>query len=201
MAEAIGTAEALTLANLSLVTHGYFIAEDDARQAIYERAMALGEQAVDLDPTDAESALRWGHAIGRYTKTIGSIKAFRQGYAGRIREAFEASLALDPDVAVAHISLGAWHVEGIKEGGFLARATLGASRKTGVAHYERGLELDPESKIVLYEYARGLLMLNERRNRDRAREMFERALELPPLNAADRLLDERTARKIAKLDG
>ena len=63
------------------------------------------------------------------------------------------------------------------------------------------MELDPESKVVVYEYARGLMMLNERKNRERAREMYVRALEIPPSNAADRLLNEKIARKIAKLDG
>ena len=69
--------------------------------------------------------------MGRYTQTIGVMKAFRQGFAARIREAFERALALDPDMAEAHISMGAWHVEGIKEGGFMARVTLGASKKVG----------------------------------------------------------------------
>ena len=55
--------------------------------------------------------------------------------------------------------------------------------------------------MVAYEYARGLLMQNERRNRERAREAYARALAIPARNAADRLLDEKTARKIAKLDG
>jgi len=200
IAEALGTAPGLTLANLSLVTHGYYVAEDAEKQGLYERAMALGESAVDLDPNDAEATLRWGHAMGRYTQTVGSVKAFRQGYAGRIREAFEAAPAIDPDLAEAHISVGAWHVEGIKDGGFMARVTFGASKQIGAEHYERGLELDPEAKVVVYEYARGLLMLNERKNRARAREMYERALDIPPTNAASRLLDEKILRKIAKLD-
>ena len=201
IAEALGTARGLTLANLSLVTHGYYIAEDAEKQALYERAMALGERAVELDPGDAEGTLRWGQAMGRYTQTIGVVKAFRQGYAGRIRDAFEAALAIDSDMAEAHISMGAWHAEGIKEGGFMARVTLGASKKTGAEHYERGFELDPESKVVVYEYARGLLMLNERRNRKRAREMYALALEIPSVSAANRLLDEKILRKMAKLDG
>ena len=46
MAEALGTAEALTLANFSLVNHGYYIAGDDEKQAVFERAMELGEKAV-----------------------------------------------------------------------------------------------------------------------------------------------------------
>ncbi len=201
MAEALGTSQALTLASAALTQHGYHIAERGEEQMYYERAMELGERAVGLDPDNAVGHLRWGQAMGRYAKTIGVVKAFRQGYGGRIREAFEAALALDPDMAEAHISLGVWHVEGIKEGGFMARMALGASRKTGTHHYERGLELDPESKTVVYEYARGLSMLNKRKNRSRAREAYTRALELPARNAADRLLDLKTESKLAKLGG
>ena len=201
MAEALGTVPGLALASRSLVAHAYYVAEQDDKLGLYERAVSLGEKAVGLDPDDAEGALRWGQAMGRYARTIGSMKAFRQGYAGRIREAFEMAVANAPDMAEAHVSLGAWHVEGIKQGGFLARTALGASRKTGAKHYERGLELGPESKLVVYEYGRGQLMLNERKNRERAREMFMRALDIPPANAAERLLDERIARKLAKLDG
>ena len=201
LGEAIGTSESLTLANVSLVTHGYFLAEDDEKQAYYVRAMELGDRAVQLDPDDAESTLRWAQAMGRYAQTIGSMKAARQGYAGKIREAIEAALALDPENAMAHVSLAAWHAEGIKEGGFMARALFGASRKRAEEHYERAFELDPESKSVVYEYARGLLLLSGRKNRDRALNLFASIAELPSVNAADRLLAERAVRKLAKLEG
>ena len=201
LAEATGTAQGLTLANLSLVTYGYFIADDAEKQGFYRRAMDLGERAVELDPGNAESVLRWGQAMGRYAPTLGIMKALRQGYFGRMRKAFETALSINPNLAEAHISLGAWHAEAVKEGGFMARATLGASKKTGAKHYELALELAPDSKAVGYEYARGLLLLNERGNRERAREMYQRALEIPSSTAVERLLDEKTARKLAKLEG
>ena len=200
IAGGLGTAQALTLANLSLVTYGYYLAEDDDEQGFYLRAMALGEQAVELDAGDAESNLRWAQAMGRYAQTIGNMRALREGYGGRIREGIEGALAFDPELAMAHISLAAWHAEGVKAG-FVARTVLGASRKKAREHYERGLELGPDQKDVVFEYARGLVVLDERKNREKARAMYLRAREIPALNASDRLLDERTLRKLAKLDG
>lgn len=199
IAETLNTAESLTLANVSLVTYGYYIAEDDEKQMFFVRAMELGERAVSLGPADALSHLRWGHAMGRYTQTIGKMTALQQGLAGRIRDAFERAIELAPDMAHAHSSMGNWHWEAVKEAGILARATLGASKKSGARHFEKALELDPESKIVLFNYGRGLLVLNKRKDRERAREILERSLNIPPLNAAERLLDEEISRKLAEL--
>ena len=201
IAEGLGTAQALTLANLSLVTYGYYLAEDDNKQGFYVRAMALGEKAAGLDPDDAESRLRWAQAMGRYAQTIGNMRALREGFAGRIRDGIEGALALDPEMAMAHISLAAWHAEGVKKGGLFARTVLGASKKKAREHYERGLALGPDEKDVAFEYASGLMVLDERKNTEQAREMYLRVREIPTLNAIDRLLDERTLRKLAKLDG
>ncbi len=201
LAEALGTAEALTFANLSLITHGYYIAEEDEKREFFERAMAFGEEAARLDPEDPEHLLYWSHAMGRYMKAVGVMKAARRGYGGEVRKLVEAALALDPDLALAHTTLGAWHVEGIKKGGFLARTIYGASKKIGREHFERAIELAPDSKMVLYECARGLLILNERKHRDRARDMFARALAIPALNAAERFLDQRIAKKLERLEG
>ncbi len=195
---ALDTPEGLTLANLSLVTYAYHFADDDQQREYYERAMSLGEEAVARDPDDAENFLRWAHAMGRYAKLIGVMKAARQGFAGRIRNALETAIELEPGSAMAHVGLAAWHAEAIKEGGFLARF-IGASKRTAEAHYEIAFELGPESKLLLYEYARGLVMLNKGRNLQRARSVYRQALELPSPTVPDRLLDRLIEKKLAKL--
>ena len=184
LAEGVGSAEALSLANLSLINHGYYIAAEDEKREIYERAMALGERAAALDPEDPESLLYWSHAMGRYMKQIGVLKAAGSGFVGKVRKLAEAALALDPEFALAHTTLGAWHAEGIKEGGFMARAVFKASKKKAREHFEQALELAPNTKAVVYEYGRGQLNLNKRKNRERALELFERALAIPAANAA-----------------
>ena len=94
--------------------------------------------------------LRWGQAMGRYAQTISTIKALREGYGKRIREEFETAIALDPILPKAHTSLASWHWEAIKKAGIVARATLGASKKTGAKHFEEALILAPQSKEVLF---------------------------------------------------
>ena len=201
LAQAIGTSEALTLANLSLVMHGFYIAPDDEQGEFFQRAIDLGERALRLDPSSPENLIRLGQAIGRYAVTLKAMKAIRGGYAGKIRKMFEEALALDPDNAIAHIGLAAWHAEMIEAAGFMARAMFGASKKRARTHYERAFELDPESKQVVFEYASGLLTLNERKNRDRARRLYNRVLEMPSVTAIDGFLDERATKKLAEIDG
>lgn len=201
LAEALETSQGLAFATLALVTHGYYVAEANDKREFYERGMVLGERAVRLDPSDAESSLRWAQAMGRYAKSIGGMKAARLGYAGKIRGALETALALEPQMAMAHVALAAWHAEAIKVGGILAGAIFGASKKTAAQHYERAFELAPDSRLVLYEYARGLLILNKRKNREKARGVYSRVLELPSTTVPDGLLDAQVAKKLAQLSG
>ena len=77
---------------------------------------------------------------------------------------------------------------------------LGATRKRANAYFERGLELGPDVKEVYFEYAYGLLALNPKRNRERARELLTQGLELPPKDAFERILHEKAVERLAGLD-
>ena len=77
---------------------------------------------------------------------------------------------------------------------------LAHPRKPVQKHFQKALELAPESKGVLFDYGRGLLIQNKRKNREQAREILMRALNIPPQNAFDRLLDEEAKRMLAESD-
>ena len=144
--------------------------------------MRIGEEAVRADPTNPEAHCQYAHAVGRYAQGVGTITAIRQGLAGKVRDALEAALEIDPDYPGAHLALGGWHAD-VAAAGFLARSMYGASREDAIRHYERAMELVPESKILLYEYGIRLPELDEERGAARAREMLERALGLPVRDA------------------
>lgn len=117
------------------------------------------------------------HAMGRYAQTIGPAKAISRGYVSKIRKSLEEALALDPEMAAAHLSLATWHAEAIAGAGLVARLTFGASKKRALSHYEKALLLAPDETVVYVEYANGLLHLNRKKNRERARELLARAIE------------------------
>ena len=201
LAEVLGTSDGYALAAESLAIHGYYIAGEADREALFHRAMELAEEAVKTDTSSPEAHFQAAHAMGRYAQTIGPAKAIGSGYVTKIRKSIEQALALDPEMAAAHLSLATWHAEAIAGAGLVARLTFGASRKRALSHYEKALLLAPDETVVYVEYANALLHLSRKRNRKRARELLARAIETPPKDAFDRLLHERAVAKLASLDG
>ncbi|MDD9983769.1 MAG: hypothetical protein OXU81_20835 [Gammaproteobacteria bacterium] len=199
--ETLGTSQGLALAAESLTIHAHFIASKDEKEALFQRAAELARQAVRADPGNADAHLQLAHAIGRHAQTVGSLEAANRGYAAGIREATEAALQLDPEMAAAHLSLGLWHAEIIGAvGSFLAYVTYGARARDAVASFERALELAPDSKAASLECALGLLALDENKYRERARRLLKRAIEIPTMDAYDRLLDDQALERLGALD-
>ena len=198
---AVGTSEGYALAAGSLAIHGYYFAPDDEAEALLEEATALARKAVHADPSNTDAYLRFVQAMGRHAQVIGSFEAINQGYAGKIREAAEKALELDPESAAAHAALGAWHAEVVAAAGsFIARITHGARESDALAHFEAALKHAPDTKFVNLEYALGLLVLDEDEYRGKARDFLKRAVELPAKDAYDRLLHKRAVERLKALD-
>lgn len=197
--EALNTSDGYALAAEALAIHGHYLAAEDTRTELLGRAMQMGQEAVRSDSENPAAHLQHAHAMGRYTQAVGTLKVKRE-YAGRVRAALERALFLEPGLAEAHLSLGAWHAEAIRGGGFMARVLFGASGNDALAHYRAALELAPDAKIVHAEYALGLLLLDRRRHLEEARSLLERARELPARHAHDRIVHDRVIAKLAELE-
>ena len=202
IAEALGTSEGYALATEAIAVYGHYLAPEEERQPLFDRAMQLGELAIAADSTNAEAHYQSAHAAGRYAQTLGSMTALRRGFGGRIRDYLEAALAIDPDYYRAHLALGGWHADVVDSAGrMMARITYGANRGEASTHFERALELMPESKVVLFEYALRLPLLEGREGRERAREMMLKAAEITPSDAYERLIHERLMAELEGLEG
>ena len=161
---------------------------------------APGEKC-GLVPEDPEAHFQLAHAVGRYAQSISPMKALREGYAGRSRAAIEAALRLDPDMVHARVSLGSWHADVVARAGrFIARTAYGATRKAAIENYERALELAPDDKIVLAEAARGLLALDRREHRVRARELLSSAVGMPSEDAFEQIIHKEAELRLATLE-
>jgi tetratricopeptide (TPR) repeat protein len=99
----------------------------------YAKSDALFRQVLEIDPRYAPA---WHGLASNFVNQAGNgLLPFSEGLV-RAREADEKALAIDPNYAAAHASLG-------------YTATLNNDFVTAAKHYERALALDPTDLIVL----------------------------------------------------
>ena len=201
VAEALGTSEGFALAAKSVTIHAYYISGDDEKDALFERALALAQEAIRADPDNPEAHMQSSHAMGRHGQTIGLMEAATKGYADKVREAVENALRLSPGLPEAELSMGMWHSDVVSTlGSFMADIMFGADEDEAIEFYERALESAPEEKIVPLEYALGLLALDDDDYRERARSLLQQAIALPVKDAYDDLIHRKAVETLAALD-
>ena len=201
IAEAAGTSQGFALATRALAVYGHYEAPEEDRKELFERALQLSEEAVRADSANPEAYFQSGHALGRYAQTIGVMTALRKGLGGKTREMFEATLALDPDHALAHLALGGWNADIVdRAGGLPARVMYGATKKKAIARFERALELAPELKVVLLDYALRLPKLDKKKGRARAKELLSKAVGLPVGDVYGGFVHDRAVAELAALE-
>ena len=196
LAEALGTSDGYALAAQSLAIHAHYFATDDEWEGLVDRAIEMSDEAIRADSTNAEAHYQAAHAVGRYAQGIGAFTALRQGLAGRIRERLDAAIRLDPYLWEARLALGGWHAD-IAAEGFIARRMYGGNRPAAVVLFEQALQMAPESRVVLYEYAIRLPDLDEENGEERAREMLDTAARLPIVDAYDGIIQELVLEAVA----
>lgn len=202
IAEAAGTSEGYALAARSLAVYGHYAAPEEEKKELFERALQLGEEAVRADTANPEGYFQSGHALGRYAQSIGTMKALRKGLGGKTRKMFEATLARDPDHALANLALGGWNADIVSRAGrMMARVMYGATRKKATVHFERALELAPESKVVLLDYALRLPKLAGKKGLERAKGLLKKAVGLPVGDVYGGFVHERAVDELKALEG
>jgi tetratricopeptide (TPR) repeat protein len=155
---------------------------------LFEGAMRLAEQALARRPGDANAHYFYALAAGRYSQGISVAKALAQGLGGRIKQALDRALELEPVHADANIALGAWHAEIIaKVGAMVGGLTYGASREAAVEHFQRALKLNPDSAVARIEYANGLALLFGKARLAQAEALYAEAARQKPMDAMERL--------------
>ena len=201
MGENLETSEGFALAAQSLTIYAHYIAEENKQKTYLEQAVELAHKAVRADANNANAHLQLARAIGRHSQSMGKIEAARSGVAKKVREAAENALELNPQMALAHLSLGRLRAELIDAlGPLLARMLYKAKKKDALASLEQALKLAPHSKEVLHGYALGILALDDDKYRDKALDHINRAIEIPATDAYEQLLHTRAVELLADLE-
>ena len=111
---------------------------------LFEEVAAAREARDRRRAEERQCASIWhAYALGRYAQGISVAKALAQGIGGKVKDALEQTIKLEPKHADAHIALGAYHAEVIdKVGAMVGGLTYGAKKETGVEHFQQGAQAD-----------------------------------------------------------
>ena len=176
-------------ANKAAVVAATYLEEDDRRAiAMLQDAAKRAEQATTRLPEHANAWYLQAFVLGRYAQRVSVIKALAEGIGGKVHDALERCIELEPKHADAHIALGLYHAEIIdKVGALTGRLTYGADARKSVRYFEQALMLNPGSAIAHMEFANGLLMLHGDRQKAKAIELYKKAAACKPADAMERL--------------
>jgi tetratricopeptide (TPR) repeat protein len=179
----------ITVANKATCIYAtYLEKKEKTRLELFYEASERAAEHASREPRNAAAWHLRGYALGRYSQGISVAKALAQGYGGKVKEALELAIQLQPRHADAHIALGAFHAEVIdKVGPLIGGMTYGAKKETGLKLFREALRLHPNSAIALIEYANGLVMLEGEDKMAEATALYERAAAIEPQDAATRL--------------
>jgi tetratricopeptide (TPR) repeat protein len=179
----------ITVANKAACIYAnYLEPKERARLELFLEAAQRAELQAAAEPENPNAWYWQAYALGRYSQGISVAKALAQGLGGKVKEALERTIQLQPRHADAHIGLGAFHAEVIdKVGSLIGSMTYGAKKEVGLKMFEEALRIHPRSPIGLIEYANGLVMLEGDGKLNEATRLYQQAAALQPLDAMERL--------------
>ncbi len=179
----------ITVANRACCMYAnYLEKKEKAKLELFLEVARRAETQAAREPSNANAWYLQAYALGRYSQGISVAKALAQGLGGKVKEALERAIKLQPRHADAHIALGAFHAEVIdKVGALIGGMTYGARKDTGLQLFRDGIRLNPGSAIAMIEYANGLLMLEGEVRMGEATRLYEQAAAVDPVDATERL--------------
>jgi tetratricopeptide (TPR) repeat protein len=177
------------VASRSQSMYAYYLEDNESRKRSFSKEAAdRAEEMFTIMPKYANAYFINAYALGRYSQSISVIKALAQGLGGKIKNSAEKAIKFEPNHVEAHLALGTYHSEVIdKVGSVVAGLTYGAKKDIGIDHFEKALKVAPETPSTHIEYANGLLMLFGKKKLKEATQAYEKAAELKPFDATQRL--------------
>jgi tetratricopeptide (TPR) repeat protein len=181
--------DGITVANKATAIYANYLEKKEKNKL--DLFMAVAQRAEAQAAEDAKNPNAWywqAYALGRYSQGISVAKALAQGLGGKVKEALEKTIKLQPKHADAHIALAAFHAEVIdKVGSLIGGMTYGAKKDVGLKLFQDALKINPVSAIAMIEYANGLVMLEGDRKMKEATKLYEQAAGSKPMDATERL--------------
>lgn len=195
---AVGT-EGWSVANRATAAHAALVEpQETVRIELFREVHSRAVSHVALQPAHPNAWYWQGYALAHYARGIHVARALAQGLGTQVRAALEATLALAPEHAYAHVALGAFHAAVIdKVGPLVGALTYGARVDLALSHLSEAQRLAPTSPAVLCESANALLLLDGEAHLAEATALQEQAAQLQPRDAIERLWIELARTSLA----
>lgn len=194
-------AEALWRASREAVDLGEF--DDKGRDSLYQLGEQFARRAVQADPKSSMAHFALAKALGRRALSLG--KRERVKYAGEVRKEALEALRLDSANAGALHVMGMWHANIMRLSGltrFFAKNVLGgktfgeANWKDAAANLERAAAIEPDRIVHRLDLA---AVYADRDEKAKARQQYELALKLKPLEYNDKSYQQQAEQALREL--
>ncbi|HEY8355978.1 MAG TPA: hypothetical protein VIL30_00850, partial [Ramlibacter sp.] len=106
------------VANKATCVHATYVEKKEkTRLDLFQQVAQRAAEHAQAEPSNANAWYLQAIALGRYSQGISVAKALAQGLGGRVKDALERAVALQPLHAEARVALGAFHAEVIDKVG------------------------------------------------------------------------------------
>lgn len=177
-AAALNTSAGFALA-AEATTAGAGLSPDAQKKALFQKAQSYADQAVRLDPQNAEAYFEKARAQGRLAQFSGVFESL--SLAKEVKKNLDQAIKLRPNLAGAYVALGLWNATldsgGLK--GAIAAQQTGARKANVAPYFERAVALEPAVVTHRLEYANALTLTG---NKAGAAAQLQKAVTLSPTN-------------------
>lgn len=189
----------ITVANKATCIYAnYLEAKESTKLALFMEVAERAEKQAREEPNNVNAYYLQAYALGRYSQGISVAKALAQGLGGKVKEALEIAIKLQPRHADAHIALGAFHAEVIdKVGSLIGSMTYGVKKDTSFKLFQEALKLNLSSAIAMIEHANSMVMLEGDKRMKEATKLYEAAANCKAIDAMERLDVEMAKAELA----
>ncbi len=183
---------ALAIAARALLAEGSFMPPGAARDRLIDRAVAVVERALALDPehleTRIEAAAAYGFRAAR-DRSIGDVRCSKRH--------LKAARRLAPEDPLVLAAWGYWHGRTVLGAGRLVGGLLfGARREAARRAFAKALERADDHLAIVAGYGRLLIRFGASDWRDGIA-LLERVRSMPPHNALETRLKEQALQLLA----
>ena len=190
--EAEGTGEGLAVAARAV------LADANLREVpclpCLQRAERFARRSTALDRKRPDAFVYLAASLGYQSRIVGTLRARFARYPEQAKEAIDEALAIAANDSWSLAAAGAWHIEVVRNGGFLARPLYGARVDVGRDYFRRAIAAEPDNLVIRVQYALSLSGYDFDANREEAFAELSAAAKTAPRTAYETALKTRALR-------